>query len=63
MISLPRATQPARSVISWPLRTLLSPVEGDEGFGGRYDQALQRDADVMFYHGMVSGWPAAARRK
>ena len=45
------------------LRTLLSPVEGDDGFAGRYDQALQRDADVMLYHGIVSKLLAAAGNK
>lgn len=36
------------------LRTLLTPVEGDEAFGGRYYEALQRDADVVLAHGTVS---------
>lgn len=45
------------------LRTLLSPVEGDDGFAGRYDQAVQRDADVMLNHGIVSKLLAAAGNK
>jgi len=36
------------------LRTLLTPVEGDEAFGGRYYEAVQRDADVVLAHGTVS---------
>ena len=36
------------------LRTLLTPVEGDEAFGGRYYKALQRDADVVLAHGTVT---------
>lgn len=36
------------------LRTLLTPVEGDEAFSGRYYEALQRDADVVLVHGTVN---------
>ena len=36
------------------LRTLLTPVEGGEAFGGRYYKALRRDADVVLAHGTVT---------
>ena len=35
------------------LRTLLTPVEGDEAFGGRYHDALQRDPDAVLAHAAV----------
>jgi len=35
------------------LRTLLTPVEGDEAFGGRYHEALQRDPEVVLAHAAV----------
>ncbi len=35
------------------LRMLLTPVEGDEAFGGRYHEALQRDPEVVLAHGAV----------
>ena len=35
------------------LRTMLTPVEGDEGFGRRYREALQRDPEVVLAHGAV----------
>jgi hypothetical protein len=36
------------------LRTLLRPVEGDDAFGGRYYEALQRDPDVVLAHAAVT---------
>ena len=36
------------------LRRLLTPLQGDAAFGGRYYEALQRDADVVLAHGIVS---------
>jgi hypothetical protein len=35
------------------LRSLLTPVEGDEAFGGRYHEALQRDSDAASAHAAV----------
>jgi hypothetical protein len=35
------------------LRMLLTPVDGNEGFGGRYREALQRDPEVMTAHEAV----------
>jgi hypothetical protein len=35
------------------LRTLLTPVEGDQAFGGRYFEALQRDPEVVLAHAAV----------
>ena len=35
------------------LRTLLTPVEGEEAFGGRYHEALQRDPDAVLAHAAV----------
>ncbi|HKT35111.1 MAG TPA: hypothetical protein VJR03_09790 [Nitrospira sp.] len=35
------------------LRALLTPIEGDEGFGGRYREALQRDPEVITAHEAV----------
>ena len=35
------------------LRTLLTPVDGNEAFGGRYHDALQRDADAVVAHAAV----------
>ncbi len=31
-------------------KTLLTPTEGGEGFSRHYDEALQRDPDVLFAH-------------
>ena len=45
------------------LRTLLTPVEGDQAFAGRYYQALQRDADVVLAHGTVSNLLGATAGK
>ena len=42
------------------LRRLLTPVEGDEAFGERYHQALQRDPEVVLAHGTVINLLAAA---
>jgi hypothetical protein len=36
------------------LRALLSPVEGDDAFGGRYHEALQRSPDVVLAHAAVT---------
>jgi hypothetical protein len=35
------------------LRTLLTPMEGGEAFGGRYHDALQRDPEVVLAHAAV----------
>ena len=35
------------------LRRLLTPVEGEEAFGGRYHEALQRDPEVVLAHAAV----------
>lgn len=35
------------------LRTLLTPVEGDEAFGRLYHEALQRDTEVVLSHAAV----------
>ena len=35
------------------LRTLLTPIESDEAFGGRYHEALQRDPEVVLAHASV----------
>jgi len=35
------------------LRTLLTPVEGDEAFSGLYHRALQRDPEVVLSHAAV----------
>jgi hypothetical protein len=35
-------------------RTLLVPTIGNEGFSGHYDEALQRDPDVVFAHATVT---------
>jgi hypothetical protein len=35
------------------LRPLLTPVEGDAVFGGRYHEALQRDPEVVLAHAAV----------
>ena len=43
---------------------LLVPTEGGEGFSQHYDEALQRDPDVVFAHAAVaklSGHQPAAR--
>ncbi len=36
------------------VRTLLVPTEGGEGFSQHYDEALQRDPDVVFAHAAVA---------
>jgi hypothetical protein len=36
------------------LRRLLTPRQGDEAFGGRYYEALQRDSDVVRAHRTVT---------
>jgi hypothetical protein len=35
------------------LRTLLTPLDGDEAFGRRYQEALQHNPDVVLAHGAV----------
>jgi hypothetical protein len=35
------------------LRTLLTPVEGDDAFRGRYHDALQRDPNTVLAHAAV----------
>ncbi|HKY70394.1 MAG TPA: hypothetical protein VJL88_00580 [Nitrospira sp.] len=35
------------------LRTLLTPVEGDKGFGRRYQEVLQHDPEVVLAHAAV----------
>lgn len=35
-------------------RSLLVAVAGDDGFSGHYDEALQRDPDVVFAHAQVA---------
>jgi hypothetical protein len=35
------------------LRTLLTPVKGEEAFGGRYHDALQRDPEAVLAHTSV----------
>jgi hypothetical protein len=35
------------------LRTLLTPVEGDEAFGRRYQEVLQHDPEVVLAHAAV----------
>lgn len=42
------------------LRRLLTPQQGDEGFGGHYYEALQRDPDVVLAHGTVTNLLEAA---
>jgi hypothetical protein len=36
------------------VKSLLVAVSGDNGFSGHYDEALQRDPDVMFAHAQVA---------
>jgi hypothetical protein len=45
------------------LRRLLTPRQGDEGFGGRYYEALQRDSDMVLAHQTVTNLLEAAVRK
>ena len=45
------------------LRTLLTPVEGNAAFGGRYHEALQRDPDVVLAHGAVTNLLSGYRAK
>ncbi len=35
-------------------KTMLIPTEGGEGFSQHYDEALQRDPDVVFAHAAVA---------
>jgi hypothetical protein len=35
-------------------RTMLVPTESGEGFSQHYDEALQRDPDVVFAHAAVA---------
>jgi hypothetical protein len=35
-------------------KTMLVPTEGGEGFSQHYDEALQRDPDVIFAHAAVA---------
>jgi len=37
-------------------KTLLTPTEGGEGFSRHYDEALQRDPDVLFAHVTMMKW-------
>src|SRR5271170_4172804 len=36
------------------IRIMLVPTEGGEGFAQHYDEALQRDPDVVFAHAAVA---------
>jgi hypothetical protein len=36
------------------VKTMLVPTEGGEGFSQHYDEALQRDPDVVFAHAAVA---------
>ena len=36
------------------VKSLLVAVSGDDGFSGHYDEALQRDPDVVFAHAAVA---------
>ena len=36
------------------VKSLLVAVSGDDGFSGHYDEALQRDPDVVFAHAEVA---------
>jgi hypothetical protein len=43
-------------------KSLLVAVAGDDGFSGHYDEALQRDPDVVFAHADVAKCLRAARQ-
>ena len=45
------ATAPDAARMLAQARTLLTPLEGGQGFRGQYFDALQRDADVVIAHG------------
>jgi hypothetical protein len=36
------------------VKTMLVPTEGGEGFSQHYDEALQRDPDVIFAHAAIA---------
>ena len=57
------STPRAISDVLATLRTLLTAVKEDEAFGGRYYDALQRDADVVLAHGTVSNLLGATAGK
>ena len=43
------------------LRTLLTPVDGNDAFGRRYQEALQHNPDVVLAHGAVRNLLGADR--
>ena len=45
---------PAGRLIDLWVETMLVPTEGGEGFSQHYDEALQRDPDVVFAHAAVA---------
>jgi hypothetical protein len=47
-------TLPAVSELISRVRTMLVPTESGEGFSQHYDEALQRDPDVVFAHAAVA---------
>jgi hypothetical protein len=49
----PLITAAAEALMS-NAKTLLVPSEGGEGFSQHYDEALQRDPDVVFAHAAVA---------
>ncbi len=52
--TIDRKDQPATSADADQLiaqaRRMISPVEGGDGFQGKYDAAMQEDPDVIFAH-------------
>jgi hypothetical protein len=49
----PLTTARAEELMS-QTKTMLVPTEGGEGFSQHYDEALQRDPDVVFAHAAVA---------
>jgi hypothetical protein len=47
-------TVAAVDTLSLRTKTMLVPTEGGEGFAQHYDEALQRDPDVIFAHAAVA---------
>jgi hypothetical protein len=47
-------TVAAADALAARARTMLVPTEGGEGFSQHYDEALQRDPDVVFAHAAVA---------
>jgi hypothetical protein len=54
-------TAAAAKALACRVKTLLVARMGDEGFSGHYDEALQRDPDVVFAHAEVAGLIRAAK--